>query len=495
MGRKLNMLAGTVNAPLVRNSIAEYARSSLPGSRVRRWQASYLRGVAVADSACAVAVALATIGLYYPYPRWHLAAAALAAGAFPVLWLCALLLFQGYSSRNIEIGSIRSVINAGMGLTLLGITVSYLTKINISPVYVLSAPPAATLLDLIGRYLIRRRLQGLWFSGRCLRSVIAVGDERSVAGLIAELRRQGHHGLVVVGACIPHRTGDSKIAGVPVLGSLDDVLESVIRCDADTVAVLSCPEMDAAQLRSLAWQLEKTATDLYIIPSLFDVAGPRTTIKTTAGLTMVQVEHPQLRGIRVLIKGSFDRVIAAIAIILLSPLLAGLAVAIRLSDGGPALFRQTRVGKDGRVFRVYKFRTMVVDAEKRLAELRAVNDADGVLFKMRQDPRVTALGSRLRRWSLDELPELLNVLRGDMSLVGPRPALPDEAARYADHVRRRLAVKPGITGLWQVSGRWDLSWDETVRLDLRYVENWSLALDLQILWKTVAAVTRGTGAY
>ena len=184
-----------------------------------------------------------------------------------------------------------------------------------------------------------------------------------------------------------------------------------------------------------------------------------------------------------------------LALLALSPLMLAIAFAIRLSDKGPVLFTQTRVGKDGRTFKIYKFRTMVVDAEARLAELRQKNEFDGVLFKIRSDPRITAVGARLRKWSLDELPQLFNVLLGEMSLVGPRPALPDEAARYADHVRRRLVVKPGLTGMWQVNGRSDLSWDETVRLDLRYVENWSLALDLQILWKTIAVIFRGSGAY
>jgi lipopolysaccharide/colanic/teichoic acid biosynthesis glycosyltransferase len=159
------------------------------------------------------------------------------------------------------------------------------------------------------------------------------------------------------------------------------------------------------------------------------------------------------------------------------------------------LFTQTRVGKDGRQFKIYKFRTMVVNAEKLLAELRGENDLDGVLFKMRRDPRITAVGGWLRKWSLDELPQLFNVMLGEMSLVGPRPALPDEAARYAEHVRRRLVVRPGLTGLWQVSGRSDLSWEESVRLDLRYVENWSFALDLQILWKTISVIFKGSGAY
>jgi lipopolysaccharide/colanic/teichoic acid biosynthesis glycosyltransferase len=195
------------------------------------------------------------------------------------------------------------------------------------------------------------------------------------------------------------------------------------------------------------------------------------------------------------LKDLFDRCTARLALILLSPLMLALAVAIRLSDGGPALFTQTRVGKDGQAFKIYKFRTVIVDAEQRLAGLQASNDFDGVLFKMRRDPRVTAIGGWLRKWSLDELPQLFNIMLGEMSLVGPRPALPDEAAGYADHVRRRLVVKPGLTGLWQVSGRSDLTWDESVRLDLRYVENWSLALDLQILWKTIGAMLNGSGDY
>ena len=225
------------------------------------------------------------------------------------------------------------------------------------------------------------------------------------------------------------------------------------------------------------------------------MAGPRTTIRPIAGLTLLHVDHPQLSGPRQVLKDLFDRTAAAAALILLAPLMIAVGLAIRTTDPGPVLFTQTRVGKDGRQFKIYKFRTMVVDAEKLFAELRAKNDLDGVLFKMRQDPRITAVGARLRKWSLDELPQLFNVLLGEMSLVGPRPALPDEAARYADLVRRRLVVRPGLTGLWQVSGRSDLPWEEGVRLDLRYVENWSFALDLQILWKTFSVIFRGSGAY
>ena len=317
----------------------------------------------------------------------------------------------------------------------------------------------------------------------------------AVADLIAELKREVYHGLTVVGTCVARPGERDEVAGVPIYGGLDDITAAVKAFDADTVAVLTCPEIDGIKLRSLAWELEKTGTDLCVSPALLDVAGPRTTIRPTAGLTLLHVDHPQLEGFRVVVKDLFDRCAAAAALIMLAPLMAALAMTVWLSDRGPVFFTQVRVGKDGRAFRIYKFRTMVVDAELRKAELMDRNEHDGVLFKLHKDPRVTAIGTHLRRWSIDELPQLFNVFLGDMSLVGPRPALPAEAEKYAEHVRRRLVVKPGITGLWQVSGRANLSWDESVRLDLRYVENWSFALDLQILWKTVSAILQGSGAY
>ena len=213
----------------------------------------------------------------------------------------------------------------------------------------------------------------------------------------------------------------------PVYGGLDDITAAVKAFGADTVAVLACPEMDGLRLRSLAWELEKTGTDLCVAPSLLDVAGPRTTVRPTAGLTLLHVDHPQLDGFRLVLKGLFDRCAAAAALIMLAPVMGVLAAAIWLHDRGPALFTQVRVGKDGHAFRIYKFRTMVVDAEQRKAQLLASNDSNGVLFKLRRDPRVTAVGAHLRRWSFDELPQLFNVFLGHMSLVGPRPALPDEA--------------------------------------------------------------------
>jgi exopolysaccharide biosynthesis polyprenyl glycosylphosphotransferase len=417
--------------------------------------------------------------------------------ALPVLWIAALRLAGAYDARFIGTGSdeFRKVLNAGVGLTAAAALFSYAVNLQLSRAYVVIALPSVTLLDLVARQVLRKRLHKLRESGRCMRNVVAVGHELAVADLISELRREPFHGLTVVGACLARPGECDTLAGVPVYGGLDDVTAAVKAFEADTVAVTACPEMDGVRLRGLAWELEKTNTDLCVSPALLDVAGPRTTIRPTAGLTLLHVDHPELEGFRLVVKDLFDRCAAAAALIMLAPLMAVLAITIWLSDRGPAFFTQVRVGKNGREFRIYKFRTMVIDAEQRKAELMARNENDGILFKLRKDPRITAIGGHLRRWSVDELPQLFNVFLGDMSLVGPRPALPDEAAKYAEHVHRRLVVKPGLTGLWQVNGRSNLSWDESVRLDLRYVENWSFALDLQILWKTISVLLRRSGAY
>jgi exopolysaccharide biosynthesis polyprenyl glycosylphosphotransferase len=463
--------------------------------RTGAWVRKYLRLVALGDFGCASAAALAAVLLRFGGNAGHTYIALTLA--LPVLWLAALWLAGAYDDRFVGTGSdeFRKVMNAGVGLTAAIAIGSYANNMELSRGYLLIALPGMTLLDLIVRYTMRKRLHRLRAGGRCMQSVVAVGHEAAVAGLIAELRRDSYHGLSVAAACVTQPPGCGEIAGIPVYGGLDDVTAAVSHFAADTVAVTSCPEMDAFRLRALAWELEKAGTELCVSPALLDVAGPRTTIRPTAGLTLLHVDHPRLDGIRLAGKAVFDWCIAGLALVMLAPLMGLLALTIRVADGGPALFTQIRVGKDGRAFRIYKFRTMVVDAEQHKAELMDRNEHDGVLFKLHNDPRVTAVGARLRHWSVDELPQLLNVLLGDMSLVGPRPALPDEAANYAEHVHRRLVVKPGITGLWQVNGRANLPWDESVRLDLRYVENWSFALDLQILWKTISALLRRSGAY
>ena len=459
------------------------------------WTREYLREVVLADLGCAVlgVFIAAQVRFGSNVTSMYLALSL----ALPVLWIAALWLAGAYDVRFIGTGSdeYRKVLNAGVSLTAAVAIFSYAVNLQVSRTYVVIALPSITLFDLIARYAMRKRLHRHRMQGKCMHNVVAVGHELAVADLVTELGHDRYHGLTVVGACVIRPGECDEVVGVPVYGGLDDITAAVKAFDADTVAVTACPEMDGVRLRSLAWELEKTGTDLCVSPALLDVAGPRTTIRPTAGLTLLHVDHPQLAGFRLLLKDMFDRCAAAAALIMLAPVMGVLAATVWLHDRGPALFSQTRVGKDGHSFRMYKFRTMVVDAEKRREQLLPSNDTDGVLFKLRKDPRVTAVGAHLRRLSLDELPQLFNVFLGHMSLVGPRPALPDEADKYAEHVRRRLVVKPGLTGLWQVNGRSDLSWEESVRLDLRYVENWSFALDLQILWKTIAVLMRGSGAY
>jgi exopolysaccharide biosynthesis polyprenyl glycosylphosphotransferase len=472
-------------------------RSPLAAREPVTWTRSYLRWAALTDAACGLLAG--GLAVYVRFAgQGHLPASYVGfALVLPALWCASVALSGGYESRFIGAGSdeFRRVLNAGVGLAAGVAIASYALKLEFARGYVLIAVPSATAFDLAARYRLRKRLHRMRSLGACMHRVVAVGHAPAVADLVATLRRDKHNGLNVVGACLAGRTMLGEIAGVPVFGGLGSVSAAVDQFGADTVAVLACPEMSGIRLRELAWELEETGTDLCVAPALIDVAGPRTTIRPVAGLPLLQLDHPELAGGKQVIKAAFDKVAAGLALVVLAPLFVVVALAIRLDDQGSVFFMQTRVGRDGQTFRLFKFRTMVVDAEQRKLELEALNEGAGVLFKMRKDPRVTKIGAGLRRWSLDELPQLINVVIGDMSLVGPRPALPREVARYGDHMRRRLVVKPGITGLWQVSGRSGLSWEEAFRLDLRYVDNWSIMLDLQILWKTFSAVMHGSGAY
>jgi exopolysaccharide biosynthesis polyprenyl glycosylphosphotransferase len=253
--------------------------------------------------------------------------------------------------------------------------------------------------------------------------------------------------------------------------------------------------MDGPALRRLSWNLAPSGIDLLVAPTLMDVTGPRIAIRPVCGLPLLHVDEPALSGGRRIAKGCMDRVVSALGLLILLPFLLAIGLTVRITSPGPALFRQKRVGLRGREFTVIKFRTMKRDAEALRASVSHLNlHSTGHLFKVENDPRVTPFGRWLRRTSLDELPQLINVLIGQMSLVGPRP-LPVTDTPYDDEARRRLFVKPGMTGLWQISGRSDLDWDEAVALDLRYVENWSLALDALIIWKTVFVVFKSRGAY
>jgi len=425
--------------------------------------------------------------------------------AMPLIWVTIAGLNRAYESRYLFVGTdeYQRIIRAGLAATAALAIASYVAGKEIARGYVLIALPAATIGCLLARFAVRKVLHRAHERGKFLRRVVVVGYHRAVQQIVEQLRRERYHGMEVIGACLPEpvatRDGRRLVVrtqvDVPVFGAFHDVAAAVEKADADTVIVLSCPEFDSTALRRLAWQLERAEVDLVVASALLDIGVDRTSIRVIDGLPMLQVGHARLRGTRRVIKGAFDFVMAALGLVVLSPLMVAIAIIIRVTSPGPALFRQVRVGRNGRVFKIVKFRTMYTDAEARLPELAKLNEHDGLLFKMRNDPRVTRIGAFLRRYSIDELPQLINVLRGEMSLVGPRPPLPSEVALYPLDMRRRLAVKPGLTGLWQVSGRADLPWEEVVRLDLRYVEAWSLTLDLVILLRTVTAVFRSSGAY
>jgi exopolysaccharide biosynthesis polyprenyl glycosylphosphotransferase len=465
------------------------------------WQRRYITSLLFTDLAVAAIAGLLAMELRFggdlAIADWSYAA---ISSALPLAWVGALMVNHAYDDRFLFVGNeeYQRVLRAALTMTTTIAVLAYALNAEIARGYVTIAIPVAAVLGLLGRYLNRFLLHRAWARGRCLRRVLVVGHAASVAGLTGQLRHERYHGLDVVAACLFRSdTLPPQLRTVPVVEGLELASETARQVGADTVMVLSCPELDGPALRRLAWQLETQDIDLVVASALVDVAGGRTTIRPVDGLPMLHVEHPRLSGPRWLLKALFDRIGAALALLVLAPLLAVCALAIRLDRNapGPAFFRQIRVGRHGKPFAIYKFRTMRDDAEDLLAELRALNEHDGALFKVRHDPRITRVGRFLRRYSLDELPQLINVLRGEMSLVGPRPPLPNEVAEYPADMLRRLVVRPGMTGLWQVSGRADLAWEEAMRLDLRYVENWTLTLDLIIMMRTASAVLRASGAY
>jgi exopolysaccharide biosynthesis polyprenyl glycosylphosphotransferase len=363
--------------------------------------------------------------------------------------------------------------------------------------YVFGVTPVAFLLAAGGRLASRKVLHRHRRSGACMHEVLAVGTEDAVAKLITRTRRATHHGWTVTAACTPSGTGTDggrSILGVPVVGDLDSVARVAGSGRHRVVSVAQTPGWTSRRLHHLAWDLEGTGTELVVDPGLMEIAGPRLHVAAVDGLPLLRLTEPAFSGLPRVIKAVSDRLAAGLLLLLIAPVMTALAIAVR-SDGGPVFYRQSRVGQHGKPFPMIKFRSMVVNADQYRPELMDGNQGAGPLFKLRQDPRVTRVGAFLRKYSLDELPQLLNVLAGSMSLVGPRPPLPEEVACYSRDAQRKLLVKPGMTGLWQISGRSDLSWEESVRLDLRYVENWSLALDALIIWKTVGAVLGGKGAY
>jgi exopolysaccharide biosynthesis polyprenyl glycosylphosphotransferase len=464
----------------------------------RRSLDRYSRRARVADfGAAGLAAVLAITVRFGDTPGSYL----LLPAVLPLAWLVAVWLHRVYEHRFIGEGpeEFHRLARAGMLLFTTVAVISYMLNGNFSRTIALLSVPCTVVTSMLARRGLRYLLQRERAAGHGLHRTLVVGRSDAAINLIDSLRgteARDHHGLLPVGVCLTIDEGKpSHVHDVPVLGTHDDVLNAIELSGADLVAVVSHPDLSGHALRRLSWALEERGVELLVSPGIVEVAGPRLSIRPVAGLSLLHLERPVLKGSRRVLKVAFDYLLASALLAMLSPVFLIVAALIRATSRGPALFRQTRVGTGGRKFTVYKFRSMVTDAEARLAELAHHDEGNGMLFKIRADPRITKVGSVLRRFSLDELPQLLNVLRGNMSLVGPRPPLPSEVAGYSDDEIRRLRVRPGMTGLWQVSGRSDLTWEESLRLDLRYVDNWSLSLDLSILWRTVRAVTQGSGAY
>jgi len=402
---------------------------------------------------------------------------------------------RGYEPRLLGDGpgEYQGLVRAGTLAAALLMTVSYSTQLHVSRMLVFVALPLAVLLAMALRHAHRRRLHKARSVGHAMKRTLVVGELADVTRVARDLASASHHGFEVTGVCLPSLDDNLAMAGVPVVGAVADVPQVVVDRAIDVVVVAG-PSLSGDGLRRLSWALDRIGSQLIVAPDLVEVNGPRLTMRPAAGLSLLEVEVGAPRR-RLIAKTLIDRVAGTMLLVAAAPVIGLAAVLVRLTSPGKAYFRQTRVGVDGEQFTMWKLRSMYLDADARLAELTAQNEGAGVLFKMRHDPRVTKVGKVLRRYSLDELPQLLNVVRGDMSLVGPRPPLGAEVEKYEDAAHRRLRVKPGLTGLWQVSGRSDLSWEESVRLDLRYVDNWSVTMDVMILWKTFRAVVQPTGAY
>ncbi|MYT09926.1 exopolysaccharide biosynthesis polyprenyl glycosylphosphotransferase [Streptomyces sp. SID5470] len=446
----------------------------------------------VADSLAAVAAAFV---IHAAYGRWAVAL------VLPPTWIVAMVAHRSYDRSALGLGTeeYRRVLRGAVALPALAAVAhwSFTHDAGLLHDMIMAALPAAALALLV-RYALRRRLHRRWARGRGRSATLLVGPAHGIAELVAVLRRGGAQELRAVGVCLsdPENAAEVRKLGLPVLGGVDTMDDVIRAMGIGTLVVLPAPEFDASVLRRMSWTAAARGVDFLLAPVLADVSAARLAVRPTNGVPLVRVQAPNLSRTSRLPKELLDRSFAAGLLLLLALPMLLIALIVRLDSSGPALFRQQRVGRYGDHFTMFKFRTMRPDSEALREELEHLNqNSDGLLFKVKGDPRITRVGSFLRRSSLDELPQLINVVRGDMSLVGPRPPLPEEVDEYPAEVRRRLLVKPGLTGLWQVSGRSDLPWEEAVRLDLAYVDNWSTSLDLSILARTTTAVVRGTGAY
>jgi exopolysaccharide biosynthesis polyprenyl glycosylphosphotransferase len=474
-----------------------------------RWTRAYVRRLALTDAA-AIVTSVATAQLLRfgtdgatLDSQLSQSSYTLVSTVFAVAWFAALSAFRSREPRAVGNGveEYRRVVHATTALFGAIAIAGFLLKLNVARGYLAVALPLGLSSLLLGRWLWRRWLAKQRSEGLFTSTVLVVGSHNTAARMAQIFERAISAGYRVAGVCVPGwgtvRGNSLNVDGhaVPVLGDENALMEALDSTGADMVAVSNTEYLGAEGMRSLAWQLEAVDVDLVVAPAVADVASPRLQIHPVGGLPLLHVDRPQYRGAGKTGKLALDFVGSALALLVLWPVLLVVGIVIKLDSHGPVLFRAERIGRNGKPFSMLKLRSMVVESEQRRVTLIAQNEGSGPLFKLRNDPRVTRVGRGMRRLSIDELPQLFNVLRGQMSLVGPRPPLRSEVVTYTDEVHRRMLVKPGMTGLWQVSGRSDLPWEEAVRLDLYYVENWSLIQDLMILWRTFGPVVRGTGAY
>ncbi len=481
-------------------------RARVRSLSARVWERAVRRRVALTDAG-AVAITL-TVAYVLRFEQIGLGGAAtlhvrdeyvLISVVMFLTWLAALRFGEAHDPKLMGTDPHEYLRVTNITLAYFGAVavVAYLLRYDLARGYVAIAMPLGLVLLNVGRLVHRRLLETERRSGRHITRALVVGGRDSVTQLVDELGRDSRVVLETVAACVPGGAIGpyEEVRGVPVVGDVPDAAERARALGADAVIVTSCDMVTPRSVKRLAWDLESVGADLILAPALTDVAGPRVRTRPVAGLPLMHVEAPGYTGPQLVVKRTFDLVGAAALLVVLAVPLAVIALAVLLASPGPVLFAQERIGLGGRPFTMYKFRSMVPDAEARLESIRILDEGNGLLFKMKEDPRVTRVGRFLRRYSLDELPQLFNVLTGSMSLVGPRPQLPREVAMHDGEIGRRLLVRPGLTGLWQVKGRSDLSLEESKRLDLYYVENWSPLVDISILLKTFRAVVSRRGAY
>ena len=379
----------------------------------------------------------------------------------------------------------KRIINA----TLLSFTfiafISYIFKLEISRAFVLLIFPFGLLLLFVSRRILRKRLLRARNEGRYLSRVLLL-HSGSLDPVEARLEIAKHAGFSIV-----HKISTFE----NIKFEISEIVSQALAMKCDLIMIGQSAVISAIELRKLGWAIEATNINFVVAPAVTEIAGPRLKISNVEGLPLLHLEQPDFSGTSRITKRLLDLVISIIGLIVISPLLILISLIIKIYDRGSVLYLQKRIGRNNQEFIVYKFRTMFEGSHGQRAQVMAETNKDPRLAKDPQDPRVTKPGLFLRRWSIDEIPQLLNVIKGEMSLVGPRPPLAEEVNQYEKSETRRLLVKPGLTGLWQVSGRSELDWEDAVRLDLYYVENWSLTLDLLIIIRTAAAVWRGEGAY